>query len=136
MNLIFYPDLDKNTNKNRLWNYIYDELRRISLKKWRPMYHFLNIIMNKDRRHISDLIQKESLKPQKSREVAKLKDGLFEYRGKQAKNGTIRVYFFIIGENIYIVDAEMKTGDDNKIERATQRMKSLKERLKDENNIR
>jgi phage-related protein len=135
MNIYFYPDLDAKSKTNKLSKRILVDFRSVNLKKWRPMFHFINIIKSRDRRYFLNLVQSELAKPHKKREVVKLEQDLYEYRGKQAKDGTIRVYFFIINENAYIVDAEIKTDDENLIERATNRMKTLRERMKNGESI-
>lgn len=135
MNLFYYPDLVAGSNTNKLRKRILSEFKQISLKKWKPMFQFLNNIESKDSKYFLKHVQSELAKPHSKREVTKLEHDLYEYRGKQAKDGTIRVYFFIENENMYIVDAEIKTDDDNVIERANTRMKTLRESLKNGKNI-
>lgn len=135
MHLYYYPDWDVISKTNKLRQYILSDLKRVSLKKWKPMFHFLNNIESKDSKYFLNYVLSELAKPHSKRDVTKLEHDLYEYRGKQARDGTIRVYFFTIGENMYIVDAEIKTDDDSAIERANTRMKTLRERIKNGKNI-
>jgi len=74
---------------------------------------------------LRDEIFRESKKPQKKKKISALGNGLYEYRGTQSKQGTIRLYFCFDEEILYILDAEFKTGDSNKIEIARERKKEM-----------
>lgn len=67
MILFYYPDLDAGSNANKLCKRILVEFRRISLKKWKPMYQFLNNIESKDSQYFLNLVQSELSKPHKKR---------------------------------------------------------------------
>ena len=73
---------------------------------------------------LREIIKAESLIGE-NKTIKPLGNGLYEYRGKQSKRGTIRLYFCFDETTVYILDAEFKTDDQHEIERARKRKKEM-----------
>jgi hypothetical protein len=122
--ILYYPG-DNEASQNSLHKYITNELRKLNPKQWRQMDFFLYETQQGSEEDLVEKIREEEKKPWDKRKIAHLKEGLYEYRGGQSRLGTIRVYFTYNKETVFVVDAENKTSDHNKIERARARLREI-----------
>lgn len=71
------------------------------------------------------MIREEVNKSRKNKRLSSLGDGLYEYRGQQSQAGTVRLYFCFDETTFHILDAEYKTSDEHKIDRAKKRKQEM-----------
>ncbi len=127
MKIVYYPQELIEPASEKLSKYIWYGLRKLYPKQWTEMFHFLNRMQHfQNEKELIEAINNERPKQWKKRQIAKLGNGLYEFRGKQSKIGTIRMYFCFDENQIYILDAEFKTDDKNNITRAKKRMEEYK----------
>jgi hypothetical protein len=97
----------------------------LNLQQWNQMDFFLKEMQQGTKEDLVEHIKEEQKKPWKNRRIAALGDDLYEYRGKESRLGTIRVYFSFNEEIVLVIDAEYKTSDHDMIERAKTRLKEM-----------
>jgi len=127
MKIIYYRDKPDLEPYSGLARFIHYELRKKSLAQWEKLDFWIKECKERDSSFLRNMVREEEKKPWENRTLADLKDGLYEYRGKKkSKTGTIRLYFCYVEETLYVLEAEYKTGDKDRIEIARQRKKELK----------
>lgn len=89
------------------------------------MDFWLQEVRRNDVNYLQNMIHEEATKSRKNKKLASLGDGLYEYRGQQSKAGTIRLYFCFDETTVHILDAEYKTSDEHKIDRARKRKQEM-----------
>jgi phage-related protein len=123
--IFYYPDNPK--IENRIKKYIEYDLKKNCLKQWRELDFFLYEIGKMPLTQFQEILSNERSKKWDKRRITELGKGLYEYRGKQSREGTIRIYFFIFNGSFFILDAELKTDDKNAIDKARRRMKEMQD---------
>ncbi len=121
MEIVYYPKFRVDDATSSLYRDIHTYMKRDHPQQYLQMKRFLDQVERLTLEEVSSFLLEESKKPWKQRRVSYLGDELYEYRGSQSKSGTIRLYFRINDSRIRILDAECKTDDENKIERAKKR---------------
>lgn len=128
MKVLYYPDKTDNPNpENRIKKFIEHDLRKNWRKQWKELDFFLYEIRNKTLTQLDDELNRERLKKWEKRRIADLGEGLYEFRGKQSKECTVRLYFFTFDNSFFILDVEVKTDGKNAIEKARRRMKEIQD---------
>lgn len=113
MRIIYYPGKGANEEcslKKRLET----ELRKKCFGQWRQWDGFVNEISQPDYSGdaLNGNIKKERMKAWDNRHFAFRSDyNIYEYRGTQHREGTIRIYCWFTSDTFYILHAECKTGD-------------------------
>ena len=121
MNIFYYPLDEKIGIKNRVKEVIEKDLRLKCGLGWKALDTFMYKLLKKDISWLTNEIYLESMKPWNRRYLAKLKDDIYEYRGKTSRQCTIRVYFCYYKDGVLILLAESKTDSKDSIDIAVKR---------------
>ncbi|MBW6513463.1 MAG: type II toxin-antitoxin system RelE/ParE family toxin [Candidatus Syntrophosphaera sp.] len=126
MKIVYYPGRPDKKPYTGLARFVQHGLYKKSPSQWEKMDTWMEECRIYDSSYLRKMIRDEAGKPWENRTIASLKDGLYEYRGKRkSQQGTIRLYFCMDGETLYVLCAEYKTGDTDMIETARERKKEL-----------
>ncbi|MCB5223610.1 MAG: hypothetical protein WCY21_04575 [Candidatus Cloacimonadaceae bacterium] len=125
MKILFYPGKPDLEPRTGLAHFVHNVLRKKSQRQWQKMDFWLQEVRRNDVNYLQNMIHEEATKSRKNKKLASLGDGLYEYRGQQSKAGTIRLYFCFDETTVHILDAEYKTSDEHKIDRARKRKQEM-----------
>lgn len=125
MRICYYPVDEQAGTKNRVKEIISKDLRLKCGLGWKALDTFMYTLSHQDISWLTNEIVIESKKPWEKRYLAKLKNDVYEYRGKSSKQCTIRVYFCYYRDGILMLLAESKTDDGDSIEKAIKRKKEV-----------